>query len=142
MNASAATDAEAKVTTATLTPRGPRGHQALDLVDRSTSAALNARCDRARERLARAVSGAGWEVRGSGSPFRLFPVGDRDPGVWQRALWWATYRRGVLLMQTALAAVPTVLGEPDLIAATDVIAEAATEVAERLGEQPQGEDVG
>lgn len=113
------------------------GRVALDLLDEPTVAALNDRCDRARERLAAAIGSAGWEVRGRGSLMRPFPADEAlDAGTWQRELWWEAYERGVLLMQTALAAVPTVLDEDGLGAAVDAIADAAVAVAVRLGQHP------
>jgi glutamate-1-semialdehyde 2,1-aminomutase len=110
------------------------GRAALELLDGATVAALNERCERARTRLAVEVGDRGWVVRGRGSLFRLFPAGaDDDPATWQRELWWEAYRRGVLLMQTALAAVPTVLDERDLDFAVEQVAAAALTVSQRLG---------
>ncbi len=109
------------------------GRVALDLLDDAAVASLNERCERARARLEIEVADRGWAVRGRGSLFRLFPAGDADEGTWQRALWWESYQRGVLLMQTALAAVPTVLDERELDVAVEAIAEAALAVSRRLG---------
>jgi glutamate-1-semialdehyde 2,1-aminomutase len=108
------------------------GLVALELLDERTVSALNARGDRARERLGELIAPAGWEVRGRGSLMRPFPIGERDDATWQTALWWAAYERGVLLMQTALAAVPTVLGDDDLEDAIGAIADAALAVSADL----------
>jgi glutamate-1-semialdehyde 2,1-aminomutase len=108
------------------------GLVALELLDKEIVGALNARGERARERLGERIAPAGWEVRGRGSLLRPFPTGARDDATWQAALWWAAYERGVLLMPTALAAIPTVLSDDDLDIAVDAVTDAALAVAAQL----------
>jgi len=112
------------------------GRVALDLLDPVAIERVNGLGDRARARLA-AEAGDAWEVRGRGSLLRLFPVAG-DAAAWQLDLWWAAYARGVLLMQTALAALPTVLSDGDLERCVDAIAEAAREVAARRAADGDG----
>ncbi len=104
------------------------GTVALNLLDHAAVTALNDRSDRARRELERRVADAGWDVRGRGSLFRLYPQPGRAFDGWQQAIWWAAYRRGVLLMQTSLAAVPTVLDEAGLATVVDRLADAALAV--------------
>jgi glutamate-1-semialdehyde 2,1-aminomutase len=101
------------------------GRVALELLDHDAVTALNERSDRARVELAQRVADAGWDVRGRGSLFRLYPQAGRARPNWQQEIWWEAYRRGVLLMQTALAAVPTVLDESELSTVVDRLTDAA-----------------
>jgi glutamate-1-semialdehyde 2,1-aminomutase len=88
------------------------GRVALELLGPDVLATLNARGDRARAELDARGEPYGWQVRGQGSLLRLFPLAPAaDVAALQLELWWAAYRRGVLLMPNGLAAVSTVIDD-------------------------------
>jgi glutamate-1-semialdehyde 2,1-aminomutase len=74
---------------------------------------LNTLGDRVRARLAAGVDQYGWEIRGGGSLFRLFPKGTtpKEARDSQIAVWWAAYERGVFLGQNTMGALSTPMNE-------------------------------
>lgn len=91
------------------------GRVALELLDEAAIAKLNELGERARRKLGERIANLGWEVRGDGSLFRLFPVSPpASPAgppasvlARQGQLWQAAHEHGVLIQPTALAALST-----------------------------------
>jgi glutamate-1-semialdehyde 2,1-aminomutase len=84
------------------------GIASLRLLDAPAIASLNALGARVRTALEPVARARGWEVRGIGSLLRLMPgPGLGDPLALARALWWAAYGRGILLMPTGMLALST-----------------------------------
>jgi glutamate-1-semialdehyde 2,1-aminomutase len=84
---------------------------------------LNQLGDALRTALAPAVN-HGWQVRGAGSLFQLYPA-DRTEAqtrAAQQALWWAAYDNGVLLTQDGCGSLSTPMAESTV-----------DEIADRLG---------
>ncbi|WP_259313016.1 aspartate aminotransferase family protein [Capillimicrobium parvum] len=106
------------------------GLAALDLFDDAEIRRLNELGDRVRGSLEAPLAAAGWEVRGSGSLLRPWPVapGD-DRATIYRALWWAAYRRGLLLNPTGLVALSTPMEQAVADEIVDVISSAVDDVA-------------
>jgi glutamate-1-semialdehyde 2,1-aminomutase len=108
------------------------GIATLQLLDEHAIARLNDLGERARARLVDRLEGRSWEVRGAGSLLRPYPVGDGPPApVRHRALWWAAYERGVLLLPNGLAALSTPMTADVVEHAVDCIADAIDEVDAR-----------
>lgn len=88
------------------------GAVALSLLTESEIARINALGERARESLRARVGALGWEVRGTGSLFRLFPEGERKvPEDLQQRLWWQAYEQGVVMSSANLASLSTPMNE-------------------------------
>lgn len=88
------------------------GAVALNLLTAAEIDRLNALGDRAREGLRSRVAPLGWEVRGVGSLFRLFPEGvQKVPEDLQQRLWWQAYEQGVVLSSANLASLSTPMDE-------------------------------
>ncbi len=87
---------------------------------------LNALGDRLRKSLSTAVEPLGWEVRGQGSLFRLFPQGTtpKEAKESQVAVWWAAYDRGVFLGQNTMGALSTPMTETIVDDISDRVADA------------------
>ncbi|MFC9424085.1 aspartate aminotransferase family protein [Streptomyces sp. NPDC056987] len=106
------------------------GAEALRLLSPDAVARLNRLGDRARRVVSARIEPLGWEVRGSGSLLRVFPVGrtgvDRET---QHRLWWAAYHRGLLLSSANLAALTTPMTTEVVDDLADRLADAVAEVA-------------
>jgi glutamate-1-semialdehyde 2,1-aminomutase len=84
------------------------GIASLRLLDAAAIDSLNALGDLVRSALEPRARLRGWELRGVGSLLRLVPGADLgDATALTRALWWAAYRRGILLMPTGMLALST-----------------------------------
>jgi glutamate-1-semialdehyde 2,1-aminomutase len=94
------------------------GRVALDLLDEAAIARLNDLGDYARKRFADALGG--WRASGVGSVLRLDPPHRSDAA--KRALFWAAYRRGLLLS-----------GSGTLSLSTPMNRSVVDEAAKRLG---------
>ena len=109
------------------------GAASLRLLDREAIARLNRLGDRARAAIEDRVSDAGWEVRGSGSLLRPFPVGRTEVETpMRRRLWWEAYERGLLLSQATGVAISTPMTEDVVDDISDRLVEAILEVAEAV----------
>jgi glutamate-1-semialdehyde 2,1-aminomutase len=90
-----------------------------DAIDR-----LNVQGDEARRAVQARVADAGWGVRGRGSLLRPFPRDEvQMDNELRKRLWWAAYDRGLLLAQSGLASLSTVMS-PEVV----------DDVVERLGD--------
>jgi glutamate-1-semialdehyde 2,1-aminomutase len=97
-----------------------------DAIDR-----LNALGDAARRQVAEKVAHVGWEVRGRGSLFRPFPLGQAQmTQELRKRLWWAAYDRGLLLTQANCVALSTPMTEAVVIDVAERVADAVLAVAE------------
>jgi glutamate-1-semialdehyde 2,1-aminomutase len=100
------------------------GAVSLRLLTQDAITRLNELGDEARGAVEARVADAGWEVRGRGSLFRVFPRGALHvEDELRKRLWWAAYDRGLLLAQSNLASLSTAMSS-----------EAVEDVAERLAD--------
>ncbi len=83
------------------------GLVALELLDRAAIKKLNTLGDLARTLLAPAAAPLGWKVRGIGSLLRLWPNDTRREKEIITRLWWASYKRGLLMTQTGMVSLST-----------------------------------
>jgi glutamate-1-semialdehyde 2,1-aminomutase len=89
------------------------GSVAMELFDEAAVTRLNGLSARLEDALTPELVGTGWEIRRSGSVFRLFPAAWM-PDVRkkaQKALYWAAYERGILTTGTGLSCLSTVMDE-------------------------------
>ncbi len=113
------------------------GIASLQLLDGAAIERLNSMGDQVRAELEPAANELGWELRGLGSVLRLLPpAGEPDPAGRTRALWWAAYDRGCLLMPTGMLSLSTVMHDETvadivatLVAALDDVHSAPQTVA-------------
>lgn len=103
------------------------GVRALDLFTSQEVDRLNTLGERLRQSLRPSVEALGWEVRGSGSLVRVYPLDESGTLAKKTAdeLWWQAYDRGVLLTQSGMGALSTPMGD-------DVIDDVATRLLEAV----------
>ncbi|WNG87531.1 aminotransferase class III-fold pyridoxal phosphate-dependent enzyme [Mycobacterium sp. ITM-2016-00317] len=89
---------------------------------------LNRLGERVRTTLGAALDQHGWEVRGGGSLFRLFPKGTtpQEAREQQVSVWWEAYERGIFLGQNTMGALSTPMTD-DIV--DDIIDRVADAVA-------------
>jgi glutamate-1-semialdehyde 2,1-aminomutase len=113
------------------------GIASLTLLDRRAIDRLNTLGDRLRSALEPAAEQAGWEIRGFGSVLRLLPpADDPDPRGRARALWWAAYNRGCLLMPTGMLSLSTAMPDDVVNRVTSTVADALDEITVRRDTSP------
>lgn len=107
------------------------GTVSLKLLDAPAIDRLNQMGDKARNALDSRISALGWEVRGRGSLFRPFPIGQTqvETGL-RRRLWWAAYERGLLLSQATGVALSTPMTEDVVEDITERFADAILSVSD------------
>jgi glutamate-1-semialdehyde 2,1-aminomutase len=105
------------------------GVAALDLLDATEIERINRLGDNLRSVIERTAADCGWQVRGRGSALRLVAdsVVAEDP---YRDLWWAAFRRDVLVTPSGLLTVSTAMGEEIVAAAGAALVAALQEVSE------------
>jgi glutamate-1-semialdehyde 2,1-aminomutase len=104
------------------------GRVSLDLYDRDAVERLNGLGGFAHTTLAPYVTEAKWDLRCIGSLLRPLPA-DGPNTATSRRLWWASYRRGLLIMPTGLASLSTVMTADVVEHAMHRLGEAVLEVA-------------
>lgn len=106
------------------------GLKALELYDAKAVERLHKLGDFFRECLQRAFPQQGrWHIRGFGSLLRLEPhLEEGDATLARRNLWWAAYKRGVLMTPGGLMSLSTPMTEQDLRTAADGIGAALSEL--------------
>jgi glutamate-1-semialdehyde 2,1-aminomutase len=107
------------------------GLRALELLDQEAIESLNALGDYLRCSLAAAIEPLGWEVRGYGSLVRPMPPVTSSGRDLHRALWWAAYQRGLLLMPTGLISLSTPMSAAVCDRVVEELAAAVEEVEVR-----------
>ena len=111
------------------------GAESLKLLTAAEINRLNDLGDRARQSVSDRVADAGWEVRGSGSLLRPFPV---DPARLnekvQWHLWWAAYDRGLLASPANLIALSTPMTDEVVVDLADRLADAVLDTAKAMAD--------
>lgn len=89
------------------------GTTSLELFDAAQVARLNGLGARLEEGLSERFAGTDWEVRRSGSVFRLWPAAwsPEERAAAMKAAFWAQYERGVLSSSSGLSTLSTVMDE-------------------------------
>jgi glutamate-1-semialdehyde 2,1-aminomutase len=103
------------------------GLACLGAFDERVIAQMNAAGDRLRRELAQLLP-AVWEVRGQGSLVRVLAADPIDPTAAARALWWAAYDHGVLMMPTGLMALSAAMDDGTVDEIRDAVTAAAATV--------------
>lgn len=105
------------------------GRVSVKLFDEGEVERLNALGDLARTVLSGYAAAVGWEVRGIGSLVRPVPADGQDAAqAW--ALWWASYRRGVLITPSGLMALSTPMAADIVEHSMHRVGEALVEISE------------
>lgn len=103
------------------------GLRSLDLFTTQEVDRLNTLGERLRQSLRPSVEARGWQVRGSGSLVRVYPID--ESGAFKKEvadqLWWRAYDRGVLLTQSGMGALSTPMDD-------NVIDDVATRLVEAI----------
>lgn len=106
------------------------GVEALRLLTQERIDHINSLGDAVRDRSADQLGELGWELRGTGSLFRPFPIGAKAvSSEVQQRLWWAAYERGLLLSSANMGALSTPMTESVAQEISDRLTSAVAEVA-------------
>lgn len=106
------------------------GLVSMELLSREELTRINALGVRMRHTLGAELDPGIWEVRGTGSLFRLHPPPDGQPPTdWAKQLWHEALRRDVLLTPNGLASISTPMDE----AVVDDAAERLVDAARAVG---------
>jgi glutamate-1-semialdehyde 2,1-aminomutase len=116
------------------------GLATMELFDVDAVSRLNGLGRRIRDGLRVVVEDLGWEVRGSGSLFRLHPgpTATEPVPVLQRALWWEALRREVLTAPNGLASLSTPMDEAVVDEVVGRLADALRAVVDASGARAAG----
>jgi glutamate-1-semialdehyde 2,1-aminomutase len=108
------------------------GLASLLLFDAREIQRLNDLGDEARGIVGARLEEVGWGVRGRGSIFRPFPLGQtRVDKQIQRDIWWAAYERNLLISQHTVVALSTPMDREVVLEIAHRLTDAVLEVIER-----------
>jgi glutamate-1-semialdehyde 2,1-aminomutase len=119
------------------------GQASLELLDEDAIERLNRLGERLRRGLREALPGTGrWLVQGVGSLVKLMPdrAATPNPKALAHSLWWAAYRRSVLITPNGTLSVSTPMTEQVIDRAVELLGEALSDLERDRGSGDQGVD--